>query len=112
MAEHLYPPESVSPRSPAYSRTIHAAHDYYTGAPLHDLERWDVTLANGTSAMPIYSGIHAAHHGTAAIGVPPDAEYHSGYLDRAGRLHRIYVRRVTPASKAPDCEHCARRASR
>jgi hypothetical protein len=82
------------PREPVHSRTIHAAHDYCTGAPLHDLERWDV-LASPDD-----------------FGLPLDAEYHSGYRDTDGRLHRLYVRRAAPTMPAPDCATCAGKRAR
>lgn len=84
--------------STVYSRIAHAAHYGYSHPAVgHDLEQWDVASADRPEV---------ARRGT---DVPADAEYHSGYVDAAGRQHWVYVRRA-PLS-GPPCVRCARRAS-
>lgn len=73
-----------------YSRERHAAH---TGPGTGwDLEKWDVVAPTLPASPP----------------VPADAEYHSGYVDRAGVQHWIYVRRA-PLSEGT-CVWCQPKA--
>jgi hypothetical protein len=74
-----------------YTRVRHATHGAY-GASGWDLDQWDVT----SPERP-----HVARVGT---DVPSDAEYHSGYVDREGRQHWIYIR-CAPMSPEP-CPRC------
>jgi hypothetical protein len=84
-----------------YRRIPHAAHYAYSHPAVgHDLEQWDVD----TQAEPgtTESARILVRHST--IGLPPNAEYHSGYLDRDGHQHWIYVR--TSPLTGPRCNRC------
>jgi hypothetical protein len=74
-----------------YRRIPHAAH-YANGSAAvgHDLEEWDVT----SDAKPLKS----------AAGIPADAEWHIGYLDKQGRQHWTFTR-VAPITLGP-CSRC------
>ena len=78
----------------------HAAH-YMYGDPRkgHDLDRWVVRSAvRPTSAQ------------LAELGVAPDAEWHTGYIESGtGRQHWVYIAK-RPLSEGT-CERCSAAAS-
>ena len=76
-----------------FKRIPHAAHyGYAHPAKGHDLEQWDVT----SEARPEVARVGS--------GVPSDAAYLCGYLDKDGRQHWLFVRRA-PLSAGP-CARC------
>jgi hypothetical protein len=81
-----------------YRRIQHAAHYEAPGqgAKGHDLEQWDALdagqIKRGRSGDPVVPD-----------GVPADAEYHCGYIDRDGRQHWLYTRR---SPMTGTCERC------
>ena len=77
----------------SYTRIPHAAH-YSYGHPAvgHDLEQWDYAQPQRLPVPP---------------DVAPNAEYHSGYLDRQGVQHWVYVR-TAPLSPG-ECPRCTGR---
>lgn len=81
-----------------YTRHVHAAHDYFTGKPLHDLEQWDIPATGDTPPARF-------------PGLPAGAEYHSGYLAEDRSRRWLYVLRVPPSVEAPSCIACARGAA-
>lgn len=72
-----------------YSRAVHAAHNYYGGAPLWDLEQWDAVQERDEPRPS---------------DVPEDASRHIGYVDTEGRQHVVYVRKAPPSEKR--CSRC------
>ncbi len=82
-------PRHTEDAAPTYQVERHAAHDLFTGAPLHDLETWTVL------------GDFGARPGD-ALG----AEYHHGFLGRDGKMYSVFTRRA-PASQGR-CERCPR----
>jgi hypothetical protein len=79
-----------------YTREAHAAHCFFTGRPLHDLERWEVQQA-WSDPKP--------------AGVPLDAEKDVGFLDQDGAQHVVFTR-LAPASERAECPSCQRRFNR
>ncbi len=74
-----------------YARIPHAAH-YAYGHPAkgHDLEQWDVKQPKRGPVPPE---------------VPTNAEYHSGYIDKDGAQHWLWVR-TAPLSPG-ECKRCS-----
>jgi hypothetical protein len=87
--EHRHPPTLVR-----VERDRHAAHDPYTGRPLHDLAWYHVrseTKPTGAELPPE---------------LPSDSGYHSGYHSVEGQMW-LYYRREKP--DRPTCDWCTLR---
>lgn len=83
-----------------HKRIQHAAH--YEGphpAKGHDLEQWDYLPDGQTTRDRCGDPVRPD-------GIPSGAEYHCGYLDREGRQHWLFVRRVPLTG--PACNRCPR----
>lgn len=69
----------------------HAAHDFYSGLPLWDLDMWDV---QGRRSAP------------RPVGVPADTEYDSGFIGMDCLPYSRYTRKA-PASPGR-CARCTK----
>lgn len=78
----------------AYQRVTHAAHGAY-GAGGWDLERWTVRSEERPEKLQ-----HL---------VPAGAEYHSGFVDKEGRQHWVFLRQA-PFTPDEACVLCAKKA--
>ena len=85
--QHSTPPVLAS-----YSRIPHAGHyaGSYTG---HDLDRWIIR----SEAPPTVEQV-------TALGIAPDAKYHSGYIHN-GEQHWVYTA-IRPLSVFDECPTC------
>ena len=73
------------------TRIKHAAH-YMGSNNGHDLLQWDVAGSNWRPGQPC------------PVGVPNEAHYHVGYIDRAGEQHWVFNRVVRMSDGT--CERC------
>jgi hypothetical protein len=72
-----------------YRVTEHAAHCFFTGKPLHDLESWDAEVKSFSEPRP--------------SDVPAHAERSHGYLDN-GVQHVVWT--ATRKPERETCSHC------
>lgn len=82
------------------NRISHAAH-YEGGHGGHDLDRWVIRCPR----QPTFEQV-------AALGVAPDAKYHSGYVEPGTRQQHWIYTAIRPLSEVAYCPTCSANASR